>query len=364
MQEWQTIPKNDDSRMENLQTQPRRNYRVFNNPAVITEAWYPVTPARKFFKKNSHSFKIGAQRFVLFRGEDGLVRALDAFCPHMGADLSRGSVEGNSLRCYFHRWKFDAEGTLREIPCKTSLPFQLKIKNYPVEEKYGYLWVYSGESAPHPVPEPVGLEDFEVEGSFIFKTELFVHHHVLMASAIDLQHFASVHGLDAQYNLEVQDTGTGVIRWSVRGLLAVEGGWRTRIARAVLGASFQYDALFAGGSLIAMTYGLGQTWRGKKGGKSLPVFYALWGCVPLANGLSEAVVFVLQKKRRGPFSRVTSKFFFWMTLGLLAWLKDDDVQAFPRMRFQAKNLIDQDASVAQLIRWTETLPRSAWSFEN
>src|SRR3982074_542004 len=49
-------------------------------------------------------------RLVAYRGADGKVHILDAYCPHMGADLSLGCVEGNSIRCAFHAWRWGADG--------------------------------------------------------------------------------------------------------------------------------------------------------------------------------------------------------------------------------------------------------------
>lgn len=360
---WRKVPKTAESREENSVTQPLRSYQIFNNPLVVTEGWYPVLPSRKLKKKKAGSVKIGSQRVVVFRGEDGAVRALDAFCPHMGADLGRGEVVGNEIRCYFHRWKFNSQGELTDIPCQKKLPFNLKTLSYPVEEKYGFIWVYAGTSAPYPVPQPPSLEGEEVEGHFLLKAKLFVHHHVLMASAIDLQHFASVHDLQAEFQHNIVEKSADVFQWNVKGILSLQG-LRSRAARWLLGPSFNYQALFAGGSIVSLTYGPNQTFRGKENGKPLPSFHVMWGCRPEPDGLSEALVFVIQKKKTGVIAKVKSSMSFLFTVLLLAWLKDDDVKAFPRMRFQAQNLIPADASVARFIQVTEKLKRSFWSYKN
>ena len=40
------------------------------------------------------------------------VGVVHAFCPHMGAHLGMGGVVvGNSLRCPFHGWSFNASGS-------------------------------------------------------------------------------------------------------------------------------------------------------------------------------------------------------------------------------------------------------------
>lgn len=360
---WKRIPKTSESRTENRLSQPLHSYKVFNNPNIVTEAWYPVVPSSKLKKLKSHSFKIGSQRIVIFRGDDGKVRAMDAFCPHMGADLGRGEVTGNEIRCYFHRWKYDGEGNLNEIPCKSKLPFNLKIQNYDSEEAYGFIWVYSGKKASYPVPKPAGLENVEVEGRLLLKTKLFVHHHVLMASAIDLQHFSSVHNLHADFKHEIEQPVEDNFYWKVTGKLD-HNGVRNKLAQWFLGSEFGYRAVFAGGSIVALTYGIDPRFRGNPNNFKLPTLHVLWGCLPDESGISDAYVFVIQKKATGLFGKVKSVLQFGLSVGLLAWLKDDDVKAFPRMRFQAQNLIDLDGSVGKLISLTEKLKVSTWSYKN
>jgi len=54
---------------------------------------------------------------AVFRDSGGEVHALDAFCPHLGANMAvGGTVKGDCLECPFHAWKFDGEGKCVDIP--------------------------------------------------------------------------------------------------------------------------------------------------------------------------------------------------------------------------------------------------------
>src|SRR5262249_39519343 len=96
-----TAGKDGHTPRETLPTQPPKRHRAFNNHEVLTEGWYPALPARALAREQARSVRIGYQRLVVYRGEDGRVRALDAFCPHMGADLANGKVVGDQIECYF-----------------------------------------------------------------------------------------------------------------------------------------------------------------------------------------------------------------------------------------------------------------------
>ena len=55
---------------------------------------------------------------AVFRDERGEVHALDAYCPHMGANLAAGGrVKGDCLECPFHAWRFrGSDGKCTHIP--------------------------------------------------------------------------------------------------------------------------------------------------------------------------------------------------------------------------------------------------------
>ena len=54
----------------------------------------------------------------MYRGQNNEVYAVDAYCPHLGANLGiGGTVKDNCLRCPFHGWLFEGkDGKCVEIP--------------------------------------------------------------------------------------------------------------------------------------------------------------------------------------------------------------------------------------------------------
>ena len=51
---------------------------------------------------------VGGQTVALF-ADNGVVRAVDNRCPHMGFPLHRGSVCDGILTCHWHHARFDLE---------------------------------------------------------------------------------------------------------------------------------------------------------------------------------------------------------------------------------------------------------------
>src|ERR1043165_1359866 len=92
--------------------------RVFNNAERITEGWYWAMRADHLQRGQVRALNFLGRELAVYRGADGGVVALDAYCPHMGAHLAEGKVEGSAIRCLFHYWKYDAEGRCVEIPCQ------------------------------------------------------------------------------------------------------------------------------------------------------------------------------------------------------------------------------------------------------
>ena len=305
------------------------------------------------------SFKIFKQRIVVFRDSSGEITALDAFCPHLGADLGNGKVIGDRLQCYFHQWEFGTKGELKNIPCQTVMDESLKkirTNHYPTQELYGHIWVFSDQEAHHPVIHPPALEDKEVTALFLKEITLFAHHHVMMANGVDLQHFATVHALDIRFDYDVAEHQDGTFVWKLKGKIPSDN-LKAKLAKRLLGPEFEYQVKFAGGSLIAISYGI----NAKILGWSFPALNVLWGCLPQENGISKVRIFFVTEKRKGLLGKIKTGFFYFLTMLLLAMLRDEDIEAFPNMRFNTHRLIEADKSLGRFVQLINKSEISDWS---
>jgi vanillate O-demethylase monooxygenase subunit len=84
---------------------------------------------------------------VLFRTEDGRAVALSDRCPHRGAQLSKGCLEGDNLVCGYHGFTFDATGRCVRIPGMDRVPAQADVRRFPLVETWQWLFVWMGDPA-------------------------------------------------------------------------------------------------------------------------------------------------------------------------------------------------------------------------
>lgn len=68
-------------------------------------SYQPVCRIEQLPDGQGRAFVVNDQVIGLFRIGDE-VHALDDRCPHAGASLSRGYVEGDVVRCRIHHWGF------------------------------------------------------------------------------------------------------------------------------------------------------------------------------------------------------------------------------------------------------------------
>jgi phenylpropionate dioxygenase-like ring-hydroxylating dioxygenase large terminal subunit len=134
---------------------------------------------------------------VLFRDSKGLAHCFLDRCPHRNAPLSAGRVEGDSLRCGYHGWRFGSDGSCVEVPglCGEIGARGRRATAYPTQEQDGYLWVYCNaeeEPAGSPYRLPLaGEKGFTtVKGEFVINGTL----HATLENILDVPHTAFLHG--------------------------------------------------------------------------------------------------------------------------------------------------------------------------
>jgi phenylpropionate dioxygenase-like ring-hydroxylating dioxygenase large terminal subunit len=135
---------------------------------------------------------------VLFRTEQGKASLLDAHCPHLGAHLGIGGrVEGEGIRCPFHAWLWDREGSCSDIPYAKRIPPNAKIRAWPLEEKNGVILVFhhaEGKPPTYRLPELPQLESSDWLEPIVKHWTVRARWLDMNENCVDQAHFRYIHG--------------------------------------------------------------------------------------------------------------------------------------------------------------------------
>ena len=94
-----------------------------------------------------HRVKILGEELVAFRDQSGGVGVLELHCPHRGTSLEFGLIGEKGIRCCYHGWLFDIDGTILETPgepANSTLKDRLCHGAYPTHEAHGMVFAYMG----------------------------------------------------------------------------------------------------------------------------------------------------------------------------------------------------------------------------
>jgi phenylpropionate dioxygenase-like ring-hydroxylating dioxygenase large terminal subunit len=126
--------------------------------------WYAVEYDRAVRPGRAVEVHFQGASIVLYRGQDGKLRALENRCAHRQLKLSLGVVEGCNLTCAYHGWSYDGDGRVVGMPHDLFGHPRLKVqvRSYPVRVRYGLIWVFPGNPA---LADQRGIPDIpELEG--------------------------------------------------------------------------------------------------------------------------------------------------------------------------------------------------------
>ena len=164
-----------------------------NTPFVYDE-WYVAAfgadVSREFLSR-----RLLDKRVVLYRTEAGQPVALSDRCAHRAYPLSLGTLEGDTLVCGYHGFRFDTEGNCIEVPSATKCPKGIGVARYPVVEKGPLIWIWMGDpdlADPAKLPEQewLGSGDWKhSQGGFHLDSNYVSMHENLL----DLTHLSYLH---------------------------------------------------------------------------------------------------------------------------------------------------------------------------
>ena len=137
---------------------------------LLRRYWMPISAVSEFDKKATKPIRLLGEDLVLYKDLSGTFGLIDRNCQHRRADLSYGFVEKCGLRCNYHGWLYDKDGSCIAQPYEDTVSTKsdkknlVKIKAYPVETKAGLLWAYLG---PDPAPLVPTWEPFTFNNGFV-----------------------------------------------------------------------------------------------------------------------------------------------------------------------------------------------------
>ncbi|WP_420456977.1 Rieske 2Fe-2S domain-containing protein [Rubrivirga sp.] len=296
--------------------------RAFAEAGVATASWLPVARSRAIRRGRVVGVEAPGGRVALWRDGVGEVHGLGARCPHLGADLGQGRVEGDALVCPFHGWAFGGDGTCLGAPGWDEPPAR-RARSVSVQERWGLVWLATG-------PDPVALPELPPGRWRIVRPPaqtIRAHPHLVIGNGLDVAHFDTLHGLDplAEPVLTVEPPRVSV---------EIRGRARSRALRRLLGGDVAVRFTTHGGHVATADV-------------FSPVrFRALFTATPVAEGSRTQVVLFLP---RGPRSTVRA------AVGLYALLHDD-ARVLEGLRFR-RAFTPADGPLAAFAEVVDGLPR-------
>jgi vanillate O-demethylase monooxygenase subunit len=112
----------------------------------VQKRWYAAATTGEIGRTLLSRWICG-EPLLFFRNRAGEAKALEDRCPHRKAALSTGKLVGDEVEYGYHGIRFDCTGACTHVPGQTRIPPLLKARAYPVAEKYGWAWVWIGDTA-------------------------------------------------------------------------------------------------------------------------------------------------------------------------------------------------------------------------
>lgn len=139
------------------------------------------------------------ERVVLYRTEAGAAVVMSGICPHRMYPMEKGRLVGDALQCAYHGITYDATGRCTQVPSQDSPVPAAALRQYPVIEQGGSIWVWTGEPelADPALMPPLAQLGIGAQGWAADENEAPIHiegrYTLLIDNLLDLSHATFIH---------------------------------------------------------------------------------------------------------------------------------------------------------------------------
>ena len=122
-------------------------------PTRYARGWHCLGLADTFRDGKPHAVEAFGTKLVVFADSSGQLNVLDAYCRHMGGDLTQGTVKGDEVACPFHDWRWSGNGRCASIPYAKRVPLRARTRSWVTHEENHQLFVWNDPQGNPPPPE-------------------------------------------------------------------------------------------------------------------------------------------------------------------------------------------------------------------
>ena len=184
----------------------------------MRQYWVPALLSSELPEPDGDTLRVRllGEDLVAFRDSQGRIGLLGANCPHRGAPLFYGRNEEGGLRCVYHGWKFDVNGSCLEMPSEppeTNFKDKIRQKSYPCRERGGVIWTYMGRLTPPPPLPELEWNLVPDENRYLAKRVQYCNYAQALEGEIDQSHVSFLHSPAHQLKAEVIERPGDVDLW-------------------------------------------------------------------------------------------------------------------------------------------------------
>lgn len=161
---------------------------------LIRNAWYVAAKGSEITREMMSRVILG-KSIVLYRTENGEPIAMQNRCCHRSYPLSEGTLDGDTLVCGYHGFRYDCSGKCVGVPSQDKTPANIRLRSYPVVEQGPLVWIWPGDPAlanesalPH--QEFLDHPDWELRIGYLYVKGSYVHLH---ENLLDTSHLSFLH---------------------------------------------------------------------------------------------------------------------------------------------------------------------------
>ncbi|MFV0645736.1 MAG: Rieske 2Fe-2S domain-containing protein, partial [Sphingomonadaceae bacterium] len=164
-----------------------------NTPFVFDE-WYVAAFKDEIGRALLPRTLLG-KRIVFYRTEAGEPVALDDRCAHRSYPLSASTLQGDTIVCGYHGFRYDSAGNCVEVPSLKTCPRTIGVRRYPLVEIGPLVWIWMGDedkadTARIPDVSYVDHPDWQCSKGYMSLPGNYVSLH---ENLLDLTHLSFVH---------------------------------------------------------------------------------------------------------------------------------------------------------------------------